>query len=395
MKGQGVKYIRGGNLRRAIGRACGFVLVMTFALTITTTTTARAESFSELTARTPVAPNSHAYRQVGGSMLTLKQLADSYGLTLVSAPGAGHYELQAGSTRMRFFPGLPIFSLNGRGIQLASMSMIVNGSLRIPEEALRYFPAGLRGHVQRVRTGRVGRADLGIRGSLRGTVILDPGHGGRDTGTVGNGLREKDVVLDIALRTAEILRRHGAKVILTRGTDRFISLEQRSRIANSTPGAIFVSIHANAAAKNAPGRHLISGVETYVLSGVSEAYRVGKASRKYDLEEATVNGVRKMRPAKERRVMAGLSRTARTNSRALAKFVQNSLLLLGEKDRKVKGKNLHVLRENYFTPAILTEVGFLTNAQTARKLANAAVREKFATAIAVGIARYLQATPRR
>lgn len=98
---------------------------------------------------------------------------------------------------------------------------------------------------------------LGVR-----TIVIDPGHGGKDPGAVGrNGLLEKDVVLKVALKTRDALRKKGYRVVLTRSTDVFLPLEERTAIANTENADLFLSIHAN----SAPNRKA-RGLETYYLS---------------------------------------------------------------------------------------------------------------------------------
>ncbi len=93
-------------------------------------------------------------------------------------------------------------------------------------------------------------------------VVLDAGHGGHDEGATGpSGLHEKDLVLDVTKRLAERLRRHGVRVVLTRSSDEFLSLERRTAVANDARADLFLSIHANASPSREP-----HGVETYFAS---------------------------------------------------------------------------------------------------------------------------------
>ena len=94
-------------------------------------------------------------------------------------------------------------------------------------------------------------------------VIIDPGHGGEDSGAVAQGVTEKSLNLDVGLRVAQLLRAHGHGVQLTREDDHFVPLETRVRLANATPGAVFVSIHFNDASGNGKAVSRASGIETY------------------------------------------------------------------------------------------------------------------------------------
>ncbi len=179
--------------------------------------------------------------------------------------------------------------------------------------------------------------------SGRVVVVLDPGHGGRDPGAVGiNGLQEKQVIFPISLRVAELLEQQGVTVVMTRRTDVALGLQERSDIANRAQGTVFVSIHANAISLSRPD---VNGVETYFAS---------------------------------------------ESGRRLAATIQASMLAAtGMRDRGVKQARFHVLRASTM-PAALVEVGFVTGAQDAPRLADPAWRETAAQAIARGILQYLQ-----
>lgn len=174
-------------------------------------------------------------------------------------------------------------------------------------------------------------------------VVLDPGHGGRDPGAVGiGGLRETDIVLEVGLRVAELLRIQGADVILTRQDEREIDLEPRVSAANRANADLFVSIHANAISMSRPD---VNGVETYFYAS----------------------------PAAE----------------ALASNLQESLLeATGMNSRGVKEARFYVLRRTTM-PAALVELGFVTGAEDAPRLADPAFRELLAQALTRGILQYV------
>jgi len=173
-------------------------------------------------------------------------------------------------------------------------------------------------------------------------VVLDPGHGGFDPGAVGpNGLTEAEVALDISLRAAALLQESGFDVIMTRSDDSFVSLSERAEIANRAGAEIFVSVHSNAAARPAVG-----GLETY--------YGRGRESDSY----------------------------------YLARTMQNSMVnKLELTDRGVKTDRFTVIRETEM-PAVLLEIGFLSNLEEERLLRSSSFREKAAESIAEGIQKY-------
>jgi N-acetylmuramoyl-L-alanine amidase len=179
--------------------------------------------------------------------------------------------------------------------------------------------------------------------SGRVVVAIDPGHGGRDPGAVGiNGLQEKQVVNPISEEVAAILERQGITVVMTRRDDRTLDLQTRARIANQANANLFVSIHANAISMSRPD---VNGIETYFSS---------------------------------------------ESGRRLANTLQASMLAAtGMNDRGVKQARFYVLRQTTM-PAALVEVGFVTGAQDAPRLADPAWRSTMAQAIARGILQYIQ-----
>ncbi len=226
-----------------------------------------------------------------------------------------------------------------------------------------------------------GPALAAASGAAGKTVILDAGHGGHDAGTSHFGLNEKDINLDLALRTAALLRARGVHVVMTRTADQFIPLPDRSAIANHTPNATLVSIHANAA----PNNPSASGIETFVLSKEqTDQERSRVAAARYRMNgQDTIQG---------KQALANLAVESRQRGPALAVALQQSLCgRLGEENRGVKTKNLAVLRETYFGPAALVEVGFLTNPASARKMSTPEWRNRAAEALADGIGTFLTA----
>ncbi|MEO0770690.1 MAG: N-acetylmuramoyl-L-alanine amidase [Cyanobacteria bacterium J06649_4] len=177
----------------------------------------------------------------------------------------------------------------------------------------------------------------------RFTVVLDPGHGGRDPGAVGiNGLQEKQVVNDITPQVAAILRAQGVNVVLTRDRDMEVDLAPRVQIAERANASIFVSIHANAISMSRPD---VNGLETFYSSSAGQR---------------------------------------------LANTVHSTVLNeMGMRDRRVRSARFYVIRRTSM-PAILIETGFVTGAEDAPNLANPAWRERMSEAIARGILLHLQ-----
>ena len=177
-------------------------------------------------------------------------------------------------------------------------------------------------------------------------VKLDPGHGGSDPGAVGNGLKEKDLTLKIAKYTRDYLLNNfqGVQVSLTRTTDKYLSLKQRTDAANKWGADVLVSVHINAATSSA------TGYEDFIYNG-----SVGQSTK--DLQNTVHNEMLKV--------------------------------FKGFRDRGKKRANFHMLRESRM-PALLPEFLFITNKDDAAFLKNDSNLRKIAKHLAIGIAKYLK-----
>lgn len=214
------------------------------------------------------------------------------------------------------------------------------------------------------------------------TVVIDPGHGGKDPGAVGvTRLLEKDVTLRLARALAPRLESRGFRVVLTRTADETLSLEERTALAEGVGGDVFVSLHANAAR-----RRSAHGIETYYLDATHERHTLRLA--------ALENGVAPRHLDELQRTLATLRVSAVSDqSAALARDVHGALVS-GLRARWRDVADLGVKRGPFYVlflssmPAILIESGFLTNAPEARRLDSPEYLGRTAERIAEGIARY-------
>jgi N-acetylmuramoyl-L-alanine amidase len=222
-------------------------------------------------------------------------------------------------------------------------------------------------------------------------AVIDPGHGGEKEGAVGpTGLREKELTLQIARRVAARLRRVGAKAVLTRSGDLAVALAQRAGLANAVGADLFVSIHLNAM----PGanRARAHGVETYFLSAdASDASATAVAAR-----ENADRLAGEPEPAGDDPVAGILQDLADTDalsesSRLAYALHERLVTTLGAEDRGVKQAPFYVLAGARM-PAVLLEVGFVSNAAEGQRLATAAYQERVAQAVVDGIAAWRRAT---
>lgn len=170
-------------------------------------------------------------------------------------------------------------------------------------------------------------------------IVIDPGHGGKDPGATGGGVDEKDITLDVSKKIASCLEAQCCTVMLTRETDVFVELSDRARMANAAKADLYVSVHCNSVEGNARA----TGMEVYHYTRASEA------------------------------------------SKRAARVIYDKLLpVCGLRGRGVKSKDLAVLRETKM-PAVLIELGFVSNPGDRAKLTDSAWQDAAAKAISDGI----------
>jgi N-acetylmuramoyl-L-alanine amidase len=194
-------------------------------------------------------------------------------------------------------------------------------------------------------------------------VIIDAGHGGKDSGAIQSGVQEKDLTLDVALRVARLVQARGLKTVLTRERDEAVSLADRADIANRQRDCIFVSIHFDEG-----NRAAATGVQTF-----------------YAARQAPKQGVvATWLPFLQQVSDAGPN----VESQSLAALVQESLVTHTRAvNRGTRAEQFYVVA-NVHHPAVLVEGGFLSNADDITKLKTESYREQLATAISEGILRY-------
>jgi N-acetylmuramoyl-L-alanine amidase len=216
-----------------------------------------------------------------------------------------------------------------------------------------------------------------------GRIVIDAGHGGHDSGTLGfGGIEEKDVVLDVALRLGKLLHeRLGAEIIYTRSDDTFIPLETRTAIANKAQADLFLSIHANSSPDGSA-----RGVETYYLNFTSSPDALETAARENAVSDQSIHQLSDL-------VKKIALKDKIEESREFAGDVQQGLYgglqkgNAGLKDRGVK-KAPFVVLIGANMPSILAEISFVTNAKDARQLQEPEYRERVAESLYKGVAKY-------
>ncbi len=218
-------------------------------------------------------------------------------------------------------------------------------------------------------------------------IVLDPGHGGKDPGAMAFGLKEKDIVLDVAKRLSPILKKElGCEVVLTRKDDTFISLEERTALANTNNADLFISLHINAhpSAK-------VRGMETYYLNLTTNAEAMRVAAR----ENAT--STHQMSELQD--ILSDIMKNSKIDeSSRLAQQVHNSIISEADKRGFTDIKNLGVKQAPFYVligaqmPAILIELAFISNEKDLDNLKNPTFLEMLTKEITEGIRAYVSDT---
>ncbi len=224
--------------------------------------------------------------------------------------------------------------------------------------------------------------ELGLKISR---IVIDPGHGGHDTGTIGpHGLMEKDLCLDIALRLGRIIEERipGAEVVYTRKDDTFVPLEDRTAIANNAKADLFVSIHANSSHDPAA-----RGIETYYLNFATSADSMEVATRENALAQSSIHDLQDL--------IKKIARNEKIEeSKELATDIQYSLshrlqvISQNEKNRGVK-KAPFIVLIGANMPSVLSEISFISNPADEKLLRKSDQRDRVAQGLYHGISSYL------
>ncbi len=240
-----------------------------------------------------------------------------------------------------------------------------------------HMPAPIH-KTQKSRLSLAQQLGLGIR-----KIIIDPGHGGKDPGAMAFGLKEKDIVLKVAKKVKKLLKKqYNYEVSLTRKTDIFIPLEERTALANTAGADLFVSIHVNAHPNKAT-----RGIETFYLNLATN----GEAMRVAARENATsTHNISEMQ-----HILTDLMQNSKIlESSRLARFVQTTMISGLRKD-KYQVKDHGVKKAPFYVligaqmPAVLVEISFITNPMEAKRLRKDSFLSEIANQIAAGISAYV------
>jgi len=226
------------------------------------------------------------------------------------------------------------------------------------------------------------RSMIRVLGLKVNRIVIDAGHGGHDNGTTGpTGLREKDLVLDVAKRLGALVEeRMGSQVVYTRTDDTFIPLEQRTAIANAQQADLFISIHANSSPVPSA-----SGVETYYLNFTTSKDALELATRENADSSLTINDLQD--------VLQKIALKDKVDeSREFAQRVQTALIASAGRATRARDRGVRkapfVVLIGATMPSVLAEIGFVSNPQDERQLRKPETRQKIAEALYKGLSQY-------
>jgi N-acetylmuramoyl-L-alanine amidase len=320
----------------------------------------------------------------GARYASAMQLLGALGLEVEIRPSQGELTTRVGRKPLRIVAGRTAIDYGGHAYHTAAAARAAGDDLLLPEEFLGPLRAAfLESEGPNARLPE-------SPGALR-TVVVDPGHGGANTGAKGpGGILEKDLTLQVSRLLARILHEElGCRVVLTRETDQALSLPERTAIANREHADLFVSVHANASPS-----HDASGYETFILSA-----KASDAESKRIADEENASG-----DEGDAAAAAGfLDRTLQDLVRAesmeesarFASLVQRFMDgAMGTEDRGVKQAPFWVLAGAEM-PAVLVEIGFVTNPREAARMESPATQERIARAIASAVSAFRVELDRR
>ncbi|GAF69654.1 unnamed protein product, partial [marine sediment metagenome] len=206
------------------------------------------------------------------------------------------------------------------------------------------------------------------------TIVIDPGHGGKDPGASRYGIKEKYIVLDVSKRLKRYLEKKGFKVILTRNKDIFIPLKKRAAFANKKKADLFISIHANASRSSR-----LKGFEVYYLSEATDDNARALALA----ENASLKFEDISSPTEWDLVLSENRRESKQLAYYICSIASNKLGM----EKRVRGARFSVLKGTVM-PAVLVEIGYLTNSRERSNLKKSSFRKKIADAIGSAILAY-------
>ena len=304
----------------------------------------------------------------GVRYVSLREFCDTHGFNYSVDKISNIAEIRVNSSIVKIMPDSNISLVNDSVKRFSPQAKLKNDAIYIPPSLAKYLEDVFKKKIEIPYV-----KEITIK-----KIVIDPGHGGKDVGAKGRsyGLREKNVVLDISKKLKEELSKLGNfEITLTRQRDNFVSLWKRSDIANKIKADLFISIHANASRSRRP-----KGFEVYYLSDATDDSARARAASENEAMKFENNNSPTLWDMKlaENRI----------ESKELAKIIcKTAGRTLHVRDRGTKSARFYVLKGTLM-PAVLVEVGFISNKEEEWKLRTSGYRRKVAKSIAKGILAY-------
>lgn len=311
---------------------------------------------------------------VSPSAATLSELCEQYGLAWQLDSVSQVVTLRRGSKEAKALIGSEVVLLDNERIYLSEPVNLVRGGVLVPAD-----------FEEKILRALVGTGTRPARVERRFTkIVVDAGHGGKDPGATGpSGIREKEIVLDIAKRLKRKLEQKGFEVVMTRDRDEFLTLGERTEVASKAKADLFISVHAN----SSPSRS-ISGVEVYNLREMTMAEKREDQRRKN--HQLLFNKFSMSQDNSDlKAILEDMMFTYKVaeEPKLSARMADSLSKRIGTTNRGARTAGFFVLR-NTLIPSILVEVGYLTNPKEERMLKTGEFREKVADGVADVIADY-------
>ena len=317
----------------------------------------------------------------GSQYIPLAKLCDTYGLNYKWDTFARSAVIEKGANRIALRPGSDTVIVNGRASLMDRPVVLNGGEVFVPVSFARDTIGPIIGVL---KPGRAIEIEAPKRVMIR-TIVLDPGHGGKDPGALGRhrGTREKDMTLALARKVKDRLEQAGIRVVMTRDDDTFIPLQKRADIANHINADLFVSIHINSSRS-----HLMRGFECYYLSNATddnaralEAFEDSslKTDKEADIEHSsrldkTLWDMTLTEDRRESSELAGM----------ICSSIDNSFTV---KNRGIRSARFYVLKHTHM-PSVLVETAYISNRYEEMKLRDPRFLDRMADAITEGILKY-------
>ncbi len=324
--------------------------------------------------------------------VALDDLARRFGARVGLEPETGAYYLERDGRRAVVLPGIAFALVGSQGVALREPTASRYGRVYLPRSLVpRLEELFRRGLSRRSPPRPTPRRVVAAKRRLIGRVCIDPGHGGKDPGAISRwGTREKDLVLAVGLMLASELRARGFEAVMTRSSDLFIELNDRPVLADKRRADLFISVHANSCRDPS-----VRGVEVYYADGRYDASAVAAemvaSGARPDPED--IGGAGDFDEATARALLEMLLEEYHRESRLLAEKLRASFARRGLTVRAVRGAGYRVLLRAR-RPAVLVEIGYLSNRTEERLLRTGSHRGRIVGAIADGVEEFRRAVER-